>query len=140
MTTVPVHHIVCSCHSTEHLVQFVADDPDDEEAVCYVEVQLIQYRSFFQRAKVALRYLFGYQCRYGHWDCTSLDQEEAQKLYDFLKTHTRVGKKDLKNQRIAGLEAPMRCSIAELEAAREEYPAGVRTPDGTLVPSRVLEP
>lgn len=131
---IPTHHIVCSCHSTEHLVQFVADDPDDEQAVCYINVQLIQTHSFFKRAWVALKYLFGYQCRYGHWDCTSLEEEEAQKLFDFLKEHTRVGKKDWRNRRSEALQS------LELEAAQREYSKGLTHPPESLVSSRVLEP
>ena len=89
---IPTHHIVCQCNSVEHVVQFTADDTDDEQSVCYIEVQLRQHRGFWKRTWVALRYIFGYQCVYGHWDCTSLSQEEAKKLLDFLKNNTHAGK------------------------------------------------
>jgi hypothetical protein len=33
---------------------------------------------------VAIKYIFGYQCKYGHWDCTSLGYNEAKDLRNFL--------------------------------------------------------
>ena len=67
----------CACHSTEHTLRFVWDD---SENTIYTEVFLHQYRNFFKRIWVALRYVFGYKCRYGHWDCFLLNPEDAARL------------------------------------------------------------
>lgn len=76
--------VVCVCQSPDHILQFVASEDPESETVVWVNVQLHQHRSFRQRAWVALRYLFGYECRYGHWDCTDLTRPEAHKLQAFL--------------------------------------------------------
>ena len=79
------HFIICSCQSPEHTIQFVCkEEREYDDDLCYVQVQLIQYRSFFQRVVVAIKYIFGYQCKYGHWDCTSLGYNEAKDLRNFL--------------------------------------------------------
>lgn len=127
---IPIHHIICQCHSTDHLVQFSADDPDEEDSVCYISVQLHPTHRWYERVWRALKYIFGYKCRYGHWDCTSLSQEEAQKLFVFLKNHTMVGKKH-RSEPLQSLE---------MEVAKREYAAGLKHPPEALVSSRVLEP
>lgn len=81
------HHIVCSCHSPEHIVEFVVNDEPDDPDLFWVQVQLRQWRPWWKRVWVALRYVFGYQCRYGHWDSASVSREEATKLRDYLNRH-----------------------------------------------------
>ena len=50
----------------------------------WIEIQLIQYRNIFQRVWIALKYIFGYQCRYGHWDCFLLKPEDCSRLKELL--------------------------------------------------------
>jgi hypothetical protein len=42
-------------------------DPEDNEL--YTSVFLNQYQNVFKRVWIALKYVFGYRCKYGHWDC-----------------------------------------------------------------------
>ena len=77
------HHIVCSCHSTEHLVEF-AYVPGDEDEEIYVSVQLSAWKAWYKRVWPSIKYIFGYKCKYGHWDCTTMSPEEAKKLHEFL--------------------------------------------------------
>lgn len=79
-----VLHSTCKCYSAEHTLRW-SYDPSEKEF--YTEVFLSQYRNVFQRIWVAIKYVFGYKCRYGHWDCTLLSKEEAIKLRDFLHKH-----------------------------------------------------
>ena len=74
------HYVTCACYSAEHTVRFMSDDED-----VWVEVQLRQHRSIFHRIFVAFKYIFGYNSKYGHWDCTVLSEEEGKKLMHFLK-------------------------------------------------------
>lgn len=78
------HHVVCECHSPDHIIQFSHMDDMDGNEICWVQVQLHQYRSFWTRLVVAIKYLFGYKSRYGHWDCTSIDIERGTMLRDYL--------------------------------------------------------
>jgi hypothetical protein len=71
----------CQCYSDEHTLKFTYDPQDDE---LYASVYLSQYRNFFQRIWTAVRYVFGYRSRYGHWDCFTLQREDAERLRGLL--------------------------------------------------------
>lgn len=75
-------HITCVCTSPEHTLRFSFDE---EEKEVYTEVYLKQYRGFFKRVWIALKYIFGYSSRYGHWDCTIMNDAESRKLHGFLE-------------------------------------------------------
>lgn len=78
------HHVICECHSPDHVLQFSHMEDMDGDEICWTQVQLHQYRSFWKRLAVAVKYLFGYECRYGHWDCTSINVEQGKSLRDYL--------------------------------------------------------
>ena len=71
----------CECHSSEHTLSFVWDDEDNS---IYTEVYLSQYRNIVRRNWVAVKYVFGYRCRYGHWDCFELRPKDALRLEHLL--------------------------------------------------------
>jgi hypothetical protein len=71
----------CACHSDEHTLKF-SYDPDSVEI--YSSVFLHQYRNIFKRLWVALKYVFGYRCKYGHWDCFIMRPEDASRLRSLL--------------------------------------------------------
>lgn len=75
------HFVVCVCETPEHTLRFMYDE---EEKELYTEVYLNQYRSFFKRVWVAVKYVFGYTSKYGHWDCTIISKPKADKLKAFL--------------------------------------------------------
>lgn len=72
---------VCQCYSGEHTLRFMYDKDNDE---LYTEVFLAQPNNFFKRCWIAIGYVFGYKCRYGHWDCWMLSKDDRQKLIDVL--------------------------------------------------------
>lgn len=69
-------YIECKCHSPAHLLRF-AFGYDDE--IC-MDVFLNPWLRWHKRAWRAIRYLFGYHCDGGHWDCTLIDVLETRKL------------------------------------------------------------
>ncbi len=71
--------------SNEHVLRFELDDHD-----LYTSVFLCQYRSFFKRVWVAVKYVFGYKCKHGHWDCTMLRPEDADRLIGMLNDYKRL--------------------------------------------------
>lgn len=87
-----ITHFECECHSTEHMVRFVVDPghlPQKEDKYgwppeLYTEIQMIQWRPWYKRLWVAIKYLFGYRSTYGHWDCWILKDEDADKLQNVL--------------------------------------------------------
>ena len=72
----------CSCFSSEHTLKFIYDEKDKE---LYTEIYLNQYRNLVKRTWVAIRYWFGYKCRYGAFDCFLFKKEDIKKLQKLLK-------------------------------------------------------
>ena len=78
--------LLCSCLSSEHQI-LVHHDENEKEL--YLSVHLCSYYNFWQRLWRGLKYIFGYHCQYGHWDCFIFDENDADKLQamaDVLKT------------------------------------------------------
>ena len=76
-------HLVCTCTSTDHLVEVVANDDPQDDDVFWIQVQLHPQR-WYWRIWIGLKYIFGYRCSYGHWDSAAFDEDEARKLQKFL--------------------------------------------------------
>lgn len=73
--------ISCSCHSPEHTLTYHIN-PEDKEV--YTSVYLHQYRPLYKRIWIAIKYIFGYKSRYGHWDCFSADRSKILELKAFF--------------------------------------------------------
>jgi hypothetical protein len=67
---------VCECSSMEHQIVF-SYDADENQVYCLI--YLTSY-SFWNRLKSGMKYIFGYHCRYGHWDEFIWKPEHAHKL------------------------------------------------------------
>lgn len=80
-------YMTCACHSPEHTLRFNFDGVENE---IYTEVFLNQYRGFFKRLWIAIKYLCGYRCRFGHFDCYTMSGfsglEQAKRLHKMLTT------------------------------------------------------
>jgi hypothetical protein len=75
------YYFQCDCQSQEHTVGITFDI--DEKEMCF-EVQLSRYHGFFGRVLQAVKYIFGYQCKYGHWDTTLLNEQKFIELYNIM--------------------------------------------------------
>lgn len=84
-------HFECECDSDEHTFTVRLDT---EDGVMYTSVYLNQYHGFFARCWLALKYVFGYRCKYGHWDSVLLSEKEATKLRDLCNEAIAI-KQDL---------------------------------------------
>ena len=71
----------CQCGSPEHALVFTLDKEDNE---IYTSVFLDQYRPWWHRIWVAIKYVFGYKCMYGHFDCCLMRPEDAKRLISLL--------------------------------------------------------
>ncbi len=79
----------CTCSSSEHTLRFCYFKPYKgkdftEDAELYAEIHLNQYRNIFKRIWVAIKYVFGYKCRYGHWDVWTLNQKDCERLRNLV--------------------------------------------------------
>ncbi len=88
-------HIVCECGSMEHQMLFIHDHDDDE---MYLEIHLANYRNFFKRLWVGLKYAFGYKSQYGNFDSTILSKEDRDLLLDYLAKAKASEKVDHRDQ------------------------------------------
>jgi hypothetical protein len=68
--------LLCHCHSSEHQILVLYNEEDKE---LYLEIHLAE-RSFWKRLKYGLKYIFGYHCKYGHWDEFIFNENDADKL------------------------------------------------------------
>lgn len=73
-------YIDCVCSSEEHVVRFIFDiDEDSRFSSIYLGTQLAPL-PFFERVVAAIKYIFGYECKYGHWEETIIDLDAAKEL------------------------------------------------------------
>lgn len=89
----------CVCGMDEHTLRFKLDAYDPEDVELYTSVFLNQYRSFFGRLWIAIKYLFGYKCRHGHWDCTIIKLEDADRLIALLENYKRLSADSMEKHR-----------------------------------------
>ena len=80
--------IICDCHSTEHQMVFIYSD-DDNIPLVYVHTHLNK-KPFWERLKYGIKYIFGYKCRYGCFDCYILRPEDTNRFRDLLDRYTEA--------------------------------------------------
>ena len=76
----------CMCYSDEHVLRWDLLD-DLEYPELYASVFLNQYRNIFKRMWVAVKYVLGYKCRYGHWDCFLLNPQDIGRMTALLDAY-----------------------------------------------------
>lgn len=81
-------YIQCECSSDEHLVKLSrwkndSGDPDDDWVS--LTVHLHAWEGFFRRIWVAIKFVFGYRCRYGEWDEVVISPSDFDKFIQFFE-------------------------------------------------------
>ena len=71
-------YLECSCSSPEHTVRFIRD-----EEFTYMTFFLSE-GPWYSRLAKAVKYVFGYKCRYGHFDEVVLGKNEVAELIRVL--------------------------------------------------------
>lgn len=69
---------VCECSSVEHQIVFSRFSDVDEKEV-FASIHLIKL-NFWKRLVYAIKYLFGYKCKYGAFEEFIFRPEDADKL------------------------------------------------------------
>lgn len=77
----------CTCGADEHTIRFTLsfDDEDGEDSCIYTSVFLSE-GTFWNRVLKAIRYIFGYKCRYGHWGNWEMCPEDVYRLRSMCDT------------------------------------------------------
>ena len=76
--------LICACSSDEHQIIL---HKDEEDKVVYCTIHLVKL-SFWNRLLAAIKYVFGYKCKYGNFEEIILDKRHVNKLenlVNFLK-------------------------------------------------------
>ena len=75
--------LLCECASSEHQM-IIRYFEDDQESTVYVDVHLVK-RSFWDRLKHGLKYIFGYKSKYGAWDEIIMGPQHIKSLESVVK-------------------------------------------------------
>lgn len=75
------NYFECGCGADEHTLRFTMDKGPEDPGI-YTSIYLNQYRPWWVRVGGGLKYIFGYKCKYGHWDCWLMRDEDAKRLRD----------------------------------------------------------
>lgn len=78
----------CSCHSPEHTLKFFLDD-DPRYPALYAYVFLSE-KKLIGRICDAVKHVFGYKCRYGHFDEFILRKEDCDRMVGLVNRFKKV--------------------------------------------------
>jgi len=76
----------CCCHSSEHLMHFHLDH--DDPSCIYIHIHL-SHDVWYKRIVNAIKYVFGYTCRYGHFDEFLFRQQDCDRLIAMLEDYKK---------------------------------------------------
>lgn len=89
------YYLECACCSNEHLVKLIYDDGTHDIPFLAMYVQLIQ-EPWYKRIWKGIKYIFGHQCVYGHWDEFIFDEKTALKFKFLLTRYINDGLVEVK--------------------------------------------
>ena len=82
----------CSCGSPEHRLVITVEDNKEfgDPPEIYTETYVHNYRNFFKRCWVALKYVFGFKNKYGHFDCFTMQQRDVCELEQVVACYKQL--------------------------------------------------
>lgn len=78
---------ICQCYNTEH--QLIFSYFPEEKGDVYVSVHLTPEYRIWKRIWIAIKYIFGYKCKFGHFDefiFKRTDADKLQSVVNYLKS------------------------------------------------------
>jgi hypothetical protein len=94
-------HFECICDSEEHSMRvtyFVDEWNGIEEDEIYFSLYLAD-RGFFYRLWHGIMFIFGHKCRYGDFQCITLQRADAERLRDLMTHYIDSGLVEVNNER-----------------------------------------
>ena len=79
MITERREYFECCCRSPEHVMHFVLYGPSEPEICVYT---FLQPDSVLKRIWNAIKYVFGYKCRYGHFDEFLMSPKDVDRVIE----------------------------------------------------------
>lgn len=80
----------CDCSDFNHVFRFVLDTDD---GTLWLEAQLSLWLPWYRRLWHAVRYVFGKSRMYGHYDITSLQEKDFDRLRELLDRSEQLRRK-----------------------------------------------
>lgn len=68
--------LLCTCNSQEHCIHI---SHDKEDNLLYLSI-FLKEQPFFERLILGIQYIFGYKCKFGHFDEIILSSEHVPQL------------------------------------------------------------
>ena len=84
------YYLECDCTDSKHTLRFILDE---EFTDIIIDVQLNKRYGIFGRIWRAVKYIFGYDCQYGHWDEFMISGKQVEKLRDLCNKHLEQWRK-----------------------------------------------
>ncbi len=78
----------CGCHSSEDILKFDLCKEEDHKEI-YLSV-FLDNGPWWERLWLGLKYIFGYKCKYGHFNCWTMNEEDAQRLKKMVEDFERL--------------------------------------------------
>jgi hypothetical protein len=75
-----LEYFECECRSPEHRLVFEIDLEPDDDCQLVASVFIHHWNPWWKRVWVALKYILGYKCKYGHFDTFLLRSEDIGRL------------------------------------------------------------
>lgn len=77
--------IICDCGLSEHqiIINYDKDFPNGYRQVT-ISPHLIHYNNILKRILVAIKYIFGYKCKYGAWDSIIISNRNTQPIKNII--------------------------------------------------------
>lgn len=89
MDSMKTKWVDCACSDPSHSIRFSVDTTDTTEGPIHefiiIETHLSSYHPWYKRIWLALKYIFKYDSKYGHYDCTILTESKLVELLHFFK-------------------------------------------------------
>ncbi len=86
-----ITYFECDCNSCDHVLRMISDNEWPDE--CYIETHL-KNLSFFKRLCLAVKYVFGFQSKYGHWEEYIWNKEKVIQMKNFCEEFLKENKND----------------------------------------------
>jgi hypothetical protein len=88
-------YVECDCGHNDHTMKFTFTEGDNYDVgSVYMAVQMGHGHIWYERIWLAIKYIFGYQSRFGHWDCVSLDYIRLRRIREFVDAALKEMEKD----------------------------------------------
>ena len=81
------HYFDCTCQDSSHVLRFTLDL---EEGDIWTENHLRHTNPWYKRIWLAIKYIFGYQSKYGAFDCVTLEPPDYDRLRKLLDKSEKI--------------------------------------------------